>query len=186
MIPGSAIGKSSRNVTDSRPKNLNRLIAKAAMEPSTSAIPVAISPHFSDSQSDERTSGSFHAARNQCVVQSVIGQLWMFERLKAYTRMMSSGIHRKRTTPIVQIRIAMRAPLVSTSGPPGAVAELLGSEKQARLGRRERSYSENTGATEDDAWRRFAAARSQRAVPGGPLIRPRRRRACARRSGRGP
>ena len=83
MIPGSAIGRSSRNVTDSRPKNLKRLMAKETIEPSTSAIPVAIRPHFSDSQRDERTSGSFHAALNQCVVQLVIGQLWMFDLLKA-------------------------------------------------------------------------------------------------------
>ena len=65
MIPGSASGSRSRNETDSRPKKRKRWIAKAAAEPSTSAIPVANSPTRADSQSAERTSPSCQASRNQ-------------------------------------------------------------------------------------------------------------------------
>src|SRR4030095_16327005 len=39
MMPGSAIGRRSRNETASRPKNRKRAIAKAAAEPSTRAAP---------------------------------------------------------------------------------------------------------------------------------------------------
>ena len=38
MIPGSAIGRTSRNETASRPKKRKRATANAATEPSTSAI----------------------------------------------------------------------------------------------------------------------------------------------------
>src|SRR5919201_4781039 len=65
MIPGSAIGRSSRNETDSRPKKRKRWIANDAAEPSTRAIAVAARPTLTDSQSDERTSWSFQAVRNQ-------------------------------------------------------------------------------------------------------------------------
>src|SRR5260370_577247 len=44
MIPGSAIGSTSRNDTDSRPKKRNRSIANAAIHPSTSAIAVVAAP----------------------------------------------------------------------------------------------------------------------------------------------
>src|SRR5436190_13605458 len=75
MIPGSAIGKSRRNDTDSRPKKRKRWMAKAAIEPSVSAKAVAMSPTFTDSHNAERTSGSCQATENQCVVQPEIGQL---------------------------------------------------------------------------------------------------------------
>src|SRR5213080_2757628 len=55
------------------------------------------------------------------------------------------------------------------SGSSGSVAELLGCEKQARQGRRERSYLKGTGATEDAAWRGLSRARSRRAGPEEPL-----------------
>ena len=42
MIPGSAIGRISRNDTDSRPKKRKRAIANAAAEPSRIAIAVVI------------------------------------------------------------------------------------------------------------------------------------------------
>src|SRR5262249_10958426 len=67
---------------------------------------------------------------------------------------------------------------LAVSGPPGAIAESLGCEKQARQGRRERSYREGTGATEDAAWRRLSRARGRRMVPGGPLDRNRRVLEC--------
>src|SRR5918911_3881983 len=102
MIPGSAIGSRSRNDTDSRPKKRKRWIAKAAIDPSTSAIPVVRSPTFTESQSDERTSGLCQATENQCVVQPGRGQLWMFDLLNAYTPTRTSGSQRKRTTPVAQ------------------------------------------------------------------------------------
>src|SRR5712691_12658341 len=98
MIPGSAIANRSRNEIDSLPKNENLLIAKAAIDPSTSAIAVASRPTFTESQSELRTSGSLHATRNQCSVQPGIGQLWMLDLLNAKTTMISSGIQRKAMT----------------------------------------------------------------------------------------
>src|SRR5690242_740264 len=81
MIPGSAIGRTSRNETDSRPKNRKRAIANAAAEPSTIAVPVASSAHRTESQIAFLTSCECQATLNQCVVKPGIGQLWIFERL---------------------------------------------------------------------------------------------------------
>ena len=75
MIPGRAIGSSSRNDTDSRPKNRKRWMANAAIEPSTIATPVATSPTLTESHKAERASGLCQATENQCVVQPGIGQL---------------------------------------------------------------------------------------------------------------
>jgi hypothetical protein len=50
---------------------------------------------------------------------------------------------------------------MSASGPAGGIADDLVGEKQARRGRMERSYLKSTGATEDNAERRFAAARAR-------------------------
>ena len=63
MIPGSAIGRTSRNDTDSRPKKRKRAIANAAIDPSTSAIDVASSAAQTDSQTALRMSGEFQAIR---------------------------------------------------------------------------------------------------------------------------
>src|SRR5216683_1984368 len=82
-IPGSAIGSTSRNVIDSRPKNLKREIANAAIEPRISATVVAKNAASIESQIAERTSGEFHATLNHFVVNSVIGQLWTFDALNA-------------------------------------------------------------------------------------------------------
>ena len=83
MIPGSAIGRMKRNEIESRPKNLARERPNAASEPRTSATAVAKSPARSDSQSASRTSSSFQASENHFVVKPGIGQLWMFDELKA-------------------------------------------------------------------------------------------------------
>ena len=53
----------------SRPKNRNRLIANEAAVPRTMATRVEISPIFTESQSDERTSWSTQASWNQCSVR---------------------------------------------------------------------------------------------------------------------
>src|SRR5262249_18301168 len=51
--------------------------------------------------------------------------------------------------------------------PSGRTRASLASENQARQGRREPSYLERTRATEDAAWRWFAAARAHRVRPVG-------------------
>src|ERR671936_2031091 len=81
--PGSAIGNTSRNVIVSRPKNRNRLTAVAAAEPRTIAIAVANPAAFSESTSALRASWFCHASRNHLVLKPAIGQLWMFDELKA-------------------------------------------------------------------------------------------------------
>src|SRR5437588_5611063 len=81
--PGSAIGSTSRKLTASRPKKRKRLTAAAAAVPSTSATTVASPPAFSESTSALRASSLCHAALNHLVLKPAIGQLWMFEELKA-------------------------------------------------------------------------------------------------------
>ena len=83
MIPGSAIGRMKRNEIESRPKKRARARPNAASEPRTSAKAVASSPARSESHSASRTSGSSHACENHFVVKPAIGQLWMFDELKA-------------------------------------------------------------------------------------------------------
>ena len=73
-----------------------------------------------------------------------------------------------------------RFPSSTVSGSPGSREASLGCEKQARQGRRERSYLEGTGATEDAAWRR---ARGESLGPGGPLKRGYERERTAREAG---
>src|SRR5919198_3746435 len=73
--PGSAIGRTSRNVTASRPKNRKRLTAAAAAVPSTSAAAVARPAALSESTSELRASSLSHAARNHFVLKPAIGQL---------------------------------------------------------------------------------------------------------------
>src|SRR5512133_1089864 len=81
--PGSAIGRTSRNVTASRPKNLKRLTAAAAAVPRTSATEVASTAAFSDSTRASRASWSCQAEVNHFVLKPAIGQLWMFDELNA-------------------------------------------------------------------------------------------------------
>src|SRR5439155_18319148 len=57
--------------------------------------------------------------------------------------------------------------------PPSVQIAFLDREKQARLGRRERSSPEATGTTEDDASRSFAATRGTRAAGKGTVIKER-------------
>ena len=67
-IPGSAIGRMTRNEMISRPKNLERETASDASVPSTSAIKVAPRAALTESRSASRTSGLFHATPNHFVV----------------------------------------------------------------------------------------------------------------------
>src|SRR6266536_2084883 len=66
--PGRAIGRTSRNVIASRPKKRNRLTAVAAIVESMSAV---------------RASSLCQAVWNHFVLNPAMGQLWMFEELKA-------------------------------------------------------------------------------------------------------
>src|SRR5438034_11800785 len=91
MIPGSAIGRTSKNETDSRPKKVNRAIANAAADPRRSADPVASSAARTDSQRAARTSCEGQATRNDFVVKAASGQLWMLDLLTACTMMSASG-----------------------------------------------------------------------------------------------
>ena len=83
MIPGSAIGSTSRNEIDSRPKNRKRCTPNAAAEPSTSAISVASAAAFSESNNACCMSPLWMVGENHFVVSPAIGQLWTFEELKA-------------------------------------------------------------------------------------------------------
>src|ERR1041385_4796603 len=113
MIPGRAIGRMKRNDTDSRPKKLKRWIANDAIVPRTSAMPLASSATFTDSTNASRRSWSCHAVRNQWSDQPGIGQLWMFERLNAYTQMTTIGSQRNATTSAAQTASTARVALVS-------------------------------------------------------------------------
>ena len=68
MIPGSAIGRMTRNEIVSRPKNAERETAIAASVPRTSAMVVAPSAALTDSLSASRTSSSCQATLNHFVV----------------------------------------------------------------------------------------------------------------------
>src|SRR2546423_3457381 len=81
--PGSAIGSTSRKLIASRPKKRKRLTAAAAIVPRTSATSVASPAAFNDRKSASRASWFSQAARNHFVLNPAIGQLWMFEELKA-------------------------------------------------------------------------------------------------------
>ena len=83
MIPGRAIGSRSKNETASRPKNEKRAIANDAAVPSTRATAVASSPTLTESQSEERTSGSCQAWWNQWNVRFWIGHVCSTEPLNA-------------------------------------------------------------------------------------------------------
>ena len=83
MIPGSAIGSTSRNEIASRPKKRKRWTPNAAAEPSTSAISVASAAAFSESQSACCMSPLWIAGENHFVVRPAIGQLCTFDELNA-------------------------------------------------------------------------------------------------------
>src|ERR1700755_1887903 len=84
MIPGSAIGRTSRNEIASRPKKRKRCTPNDARVPRTSAMNVASTAAFNDSQSASCMSPLWIAGPNHFVVSPGIGQLWTFERLNAY------------------------------------------------------------------------------------------------------
>src|ERR1700730_10880725 len=94
MIPGRAIGSTSRNEIASRPKKRKRSTAKAAIEPSTIAIAVEIRPARTDSHNAWRISALCHVELNHFVDRPFSGQLWMFEGLNAYRMMIAIGTNR--------------------------------------------------------------------------------------------
>src|SRR5215472_7631113 len=117
MIPGSAIGSTSRNEMASRPKKRNLCRAKATAEPSSLARTVATSPTRTDSRNARRTCGSCHARLNQCGVKPVMGHVWMFDGLNAYSTMSTIGTNRNARTSPTQMRSAVRSPFDSIGVP---------------------------------------------------------------------
>src|SRR5436305_2724348 len=83
MIPGSAIGRTSRNEIASRPKKRKRCTPNDAIVPSASATSVASAPAFTESQSACCISGLWIAGENHFVVKPAIGQLCTFDLLNA-------------------------------------------------------------------------------------------------------
>src|SRR5262245_22363052 len=83
MMPGSAIGKTTANETVSLPKNLKRCTAKAAADPSSSAIDVAATLALSDRTKAVLISSLANADPNQRNDRPAIGHVWMFDALKA-------------------------------------------------------------------------------------------------------
>src|SRR6267154_4540323 len=92
MIPGSAIGSTSRNEIDSRPKKRKRCTPNDAADPSTRAIVVASSAAFSESNSACCMSPLWIAGPNHLDVRPAIGQLCTFEALNAYRQMTAIGM----------------------------------------------------------------------------------------------
>src|SRR5215831_16737752 len=114
MIPGSAIGSTSRNEMASRPKKRNLCKANATAEPSSMASTVATSPTRTDSRNALRTWGSCQATPNQCSEKPEIGQLSMFDWLNAYSTMSTIGMNRNASTSTTQIRSTPRSQEDST------------------------------------------------------------------------
>ena len=83
-IPGSAIGRTSRNETASRPKNANRATAEGRGGAEDERDAGGYRPTRTDSQIAPRTSGSSTPTWNQCVVKPAIGQLCTFDLSNAY------------------------------------------------------------------------------------------------------
>jgi hypothetical protein len=71
--PGSAIGRMNRNEIVSRPKKVNRWMARAASDPSTSAIAVAPVAAISEFTSARRTAAFAAASMNQSSENEVGG-----------------------------------------------------------------------------------------------------------------
>src|SRR5438128_6959157 len=89
--PGSAIGRTSRNDTASRPKNLKRCTAKAASDPSTSAAAVAPKPARTDADRADRTSELCQTTVNHFVVSPAGGQACPIDELNAERKMTPTG-----------------------------------------------------------------------------------------------
>ena len=107
MMPGRASGSTNMKLIASRPKNAARWMANAAQVPRTTASAVAPSAVLTDSSSAVRTSGSFQVELIHLVLRPEIGQLSMFDWLKAYRKMMRMGMKRKSRMSTAQIRKAI-------------------------------------------------------------------------------
>src|SRR6266498_3713085 len=114
-MPGRAIGSTNRKEMDSRPKNENRWIARAAREPSRIATIVAPNPTWTDRTSASIRSPLARATPNQSVVKRSIGQAWARSALKAYSAIVPIGTYRKATTATLARRSAIRLTSLSQS-----------------------------------------------------------------------
>src|SRR4051812_35394551 len=110
MIPGSASGRTRTNDTTSRPKKRKRCTANAAIEPSTIAITLEMSPARTDSHSDWRMASLLNVCENYFVERPCKGQLCTFEGLNAYRMMSTIGNITNKTTSAAQTQSAIRPP----------------------------------------------------------------------------
>ena len=117
-IPGSAIGRTSRNDTLLRPKNRNRWTANAAALPSARANRVAIVATSSEFASASRTWGLRHAIPNHFVVNSWIGHACATLSLNAYRTMIASGTYRNTSSIAESTLIRFLNPRVSIATGP--------------------------------------------------------------------
>src|SRR6266571_4906500 len=83
MIPGKAKGSTKSRLMASRPKNVMRWMANAALDPRIKASAVAASPACTESASAVRISASSHDAVNHLSVRPGMGQLSMLDVLNA-------------------------------------------------------------------------------------------------------
>ena len=91
MIPGSAIGRITRKLMESRPKKSYLATANATIEPRTIAIRVAPTPALILVSSAARTPSLVAAFVHQSVVHAVGGHEKTFEALKELIKMTNSG-----------------------------------------------------------------------------------------------
>src|SRR5215469_10821293 len=114
MTPGKAIGSTSRNETLSRPKKRKLCSAYDTAEPSTTAMPAASTPTFTDSREAWRTAGSCQATANQCQVKPRSGQVWTTDGPNAYTTIRMIGANSSTSTAATQTRSVIRSQADST------------------------------------------------------------------------
>jgi hypothetical protein len=82
-MPGSAIGRTTRNDTVSRPKKRCRATASDASVPRRSAIPVAAAPTLREVTKASRAPASLTASGNQWRVSPGGGHSSRFDELNA-------------------------------------------------------------------------------------------------------
>src|SRR5687768_1962837 len=91
-MPGSAIGRITRNETASLPKNFVRYTAAASRLPNTRAIPVAAEATTTDRRRARQIAGFLNATSNQSSVNPGGGNRKLEDwEVNANSRMMSSG-----------------------------------------------------------------------------------------------
>src|SRR3989304_5125992 len=152
-IPGSASGRTRRNVSESRPKKRLRETAAAASDPSTRATKVATSATLTERKRASQTSSRPQATANHSVVNPGRGKRKVESSVvKAYRTTTASGRWRKS-----------RAPTAASFNPMGARRRLECIECPRPLGAQQ--------VDRHDGHRHHGERGRQRDVPGGSLQR---------------